>query len=66
MKPAVLDASALLAMFFGEPAVEEMRGLFSLVADRMQARDSKRSPDQRITRAVGYLNKKAAQKAAGQ
>jgi predicted nucleic acid-binding protein len=28
MKPTVLDASALLAMFFGEPAVEEMRGLF--------------------------------------
>jgi hypothetical protein len=36
------------------------------MADRMQARDSKRSPDQRINRAVGYLNKKAAQKAAGQ
>lgn len=28
MKAAVLDASALLAMFFGEPAVEEVRALF--------------------------------------
>jgi len=32
MKPAVLDASALLAMFFGEPGVEEMRGLFHRAA----------------------------------
>lgn len=36
------------------------------MADRMQARDSKRSPEQRINRAVGYLNQKAARKAAGQ
>lgn len=36
------------------------------MADRMQARDSKRSPDQRINRAVGYLNQKAARKASGQ
>ena len=28
MKPTVLDASALLAMFFGEPGVEKMRDLF--------------------------------------
>ena len=28
MKPAVLDASALLAMFFGEPGMEKMRELF--------------------------------------
>ncbi len=28
MKPVVLDASALLAMFFGEPGMEEMRNLF--------------------------------------
>jgi predicted nucleic acid-binding protein len=28
MKPVVLDASALLAMFFGEPGMEEMRDLF--------------------------------------
>jgi predicted nucleic acid-binding protein len=28
VKPAVLDASALLAMFFGEPGMEKMRGLF--------------------------------------
>ena len=28
MKPVVLDASALLAMFFGEPGMEQMRELF--------------------------------------
>ena len=28
MKPVVLDASALLAMFFGEPGMEKMRDLF--------------------------------------
>jgi predicted nucleic acid-binding protein len=28
MKPTVLDASALLAMFFGEPGMEKMRELF--------------------------------------
>jgi predicted nucleic acid-binding protein len=28
MKPAVLDASALLAMFFGEPGMEKIRDLF--------------------------------------
>jgi predicted nucleic acid-binding protein len=28
MKPVVLDASALLAMFYGEPGVDEMRALF--------------------------------------
>ena len=28
MKPTVLDASALLAMFFGEPGTEKMRELF--------------------------------------
>lgn len=28
MKPTVLDASALLAMLFGEPGMEEMRALF--------------------------------------
>ena len=28
MKPVVLDASALLAMFFGEPGMEKMRELF--------------------------------------
>ena len=28
MKPVVLDASAMLAMFFGEPGMEKMRELF--------------------------------------
>jgi uncharacterized protein len=28
VKPTVLDASALLAMFFGEPGMEKMRDLF--------------------------------------
>ena len=28
MKPVVLDASALLAMFYGEPGVDEVRALF--------------------------------------
>jgi predicted nucleic acid-binding protein len=28
MKPTVLDASAMLAMFFGQPGVEAMRELF--------------------------------------
>jgi predicted nucleic acid-binding protein len=28
MKPTVLDASAVLAMFFGEPGMETMRDLF--------------------------------------
>jgi predicted nucleic acid-binding protein len=28
MKPVVLDASAMLAMFFGQPGVETMRTLF--------------------------------------
>jgi PIN domain nuclease of toxin-antitoxin system len=28
MKPVILDASALLAMFFGEPGMEKMRELF--------------------------------------
>ena len=28
MKPTVFDASALLAMFFGEPGMEKMRELF--------------------------------------
>lgn len=36
MKTSVLDASALLAMLFGEPGVEEMRALFhrAAAADR--------------------------------
>jgi PIN domain nuclease of toxin-antitoxin system len=33
MKPAVLDASALLAMFFGQPGMEQMRELFHKAAD---------------------------------
>jgi len=33
MKPVVLDASALLAMFFGEPGVEKMRDLFHKAAE---------------------------------
>jgi predicted nucleic acid-binding protein len=33
MKPTVLDASALLAMFFGEPGMEKMRELFQKAAD---------------------------------
>ena len=33
MKTAVLDASALLAMFFGEPGMEKMRDLFQKAAD---------------------------------
>lgn len=32
MKTTVLDASALLAMLFGEPGVEEMRSLFQKAA----------------------------------
>jgi predicted nucleic acid-binding protein len=32
MKPTVLDASALLAMFFGEPGMEEVRALFHKAA----------------------------------
>lgn len=32
MKPTVLDASALLAMFFGENGMEEMRALFHKAA----------------------------------
>lgn len=32
MKTTVLDASALLAMLFGEPGVEEMRALFHKAA----------------------------------
>ena len=28
MKPTVLDASAMLAMFFGQPGMEQMRNLF--------------------------------------
>ena len=36
MKPTVVDASALLAMLFGEPGMEEMRALFhkAAAADR--------------------------------
>ena len=33
MKPVVLDASALLAMFFGEPGMEQMRDLFHKAAE---------------------------------
>ena len=33
MKTTVLDASALLAMFFGEPGVDMMRDLFSRAAE---------------------------------
>ncbi|MCX8090129.1 MAG: PIN domain-containing protein [Verrucomicrobiae bacterium] len=33
MKTTVLDASALLAMFFGEPGMERMRDLFHQAAD---------------------------------
>jgi predicted nucleic acid-binding protein len=33
MKPVVLDASALLAMFFGEPGMEKMRDLFHKAAE---------------------------------
>jgi uncharacterized protein len=33
MKPTVLDASALLAMLFGEPGMEEMRTLFHRAAN---------------------------------
>ena len=33
MKPTVLDASALLAMLFGEPGMEEMRTLFHKAAN---------------------------------
>lgn len=33
MKPVVLDASALLAMLFGEPGMEEMRTLFHKAAN---------------------------------
>ena len=33
MKTAVLDASALLAMFFGQPGMEQVRDLFHKAAD---------------------------------
>lgn len=33
MKTTVLDASALLAMFFGEPGMEKMRALFHKAAE---------------------------------
>ncbi|MHB8520464.1 MAG: PIN domain-containing protein [Limisphaerales bacterium] len=33
MKTSVLDASALLAMFFGEPGMEKMRDLFQRAAE---------------------------------
>lgn len=33
MKTTVLDASALLAMFFGEPGMEQMRDLFHKAAE---------------------------------
>jgi predicted nucleic acid-binding protein len=33
MKPIVLDASAMLAMFFGEPGMEQMRDLFHKAAE---------------------------------
>ena len=33
MKPTVLDASALLAMFFGEPGMEQVRDLFHKAAE---------------------------------
>ena len=33
MKTSVLDASALLAMFFGEPGMEKMRDLFHKAAE---------------------------------
>ncbi len=33
MKTAVLDASALLAMFFGEPGMEKMRELFHAASE---------------------------------
>jgi predicted nucleic acid-binding protein len=33
VKTTVLDASALLAMFFGEPGMEKMRDLFHKAAD---------------------------------
>lgn len=33
MKAAVLDASALLAMFFGQPGVEQVRDLFHKASD---------------------------------
>lgn len=33
MKPTVLDASALLTMFFGEPGMEKMREIFHKAAE---------------------------------
>lgn len=33
MKAAVLDASAILAMFFGQPGMEQMRELFHKVSE---------------------------------
>jgi len=33
MKTTVLDASAMLAMFFGQPGVEQMRDLFHKASD---------------------------------
>lgn len=36
MKTTVLDASALLAMFFGEPGMEKMRDLFHKAAEADQ------------------------------
>ena len=37
MKTTVLDASTLLAMFFGEPGMETMRALFHKAADADRA-----------------------------
>lgn len=37
MKTTVFDASALLAMFFGEPGMETMRALFHKAADADRA-----------------------------
>ena len=37
MKPSVLDASALLAMFFGEPGMEKVRELFHKASEADRA-----------------------------
>jgi uncharacterized protein len=36
MKPVVLDTSAVLAMFFGEPGMEQMRDLFHKASEADQ------------------------------
>lgn len=64
MKPTVLDASALLAMLFGEPGMEEMRILFhkAAAADKplLIAAVNWAEVLNRITRREGAAGREAA------